>query len=639
MRFRNVATLLAGVLLLVAPSVLRGDDFSLEILQESIQKTIERVRPAVVSIRGLGSAFSGVIVSADGHVLSAAHAVTPGGKYQVFLPSGKRLRAVGKGANSRSDAAMLMITRPSDDLPYVSMGDSASLVTDQPVLGLSFPGGQKAGSEPVIRFGRVINTGSNRTGGMLQSSTLMEPGDSGGPLFDLNGNVIGIHSRIGESMVRNYEIPVNTYRKFWNELNREAAFTRGGPLTPKLGLHCESRNDGMRVLKVSQGLASKAGIEKGDLIIEFHGRTVNSFERLTSALNEARDEGSETVNVLVKRGNEELQLDMVFAVDRKGPPEIALPQNDRPETLQPQGFRELRSLAKQLEDLESKLDDACVEVISDFSDEKTRAIIGIRIRGEPWVVSKSSVVGANPRIEIAGEPFPLSVAKRDKDNDLVLLKAEKNHAMGIDLSANTASPAVGSLLLSPDAESAGTVSLLGSPAFRSRKQSVGFLGVMLTTYERNRGARIDRVEPGAAKRAGLLAGDVITKMDDSLVHSHQDLRRFLASMDPDATITATLLRDEEELTKSITLGSRPASFDHVANRMEKSGRRDGFQLVLSHDADLEPGECGGPLFDLQGDFVGLNIARNSRVRCYAIPAATLIDFVRNQGSVPLSELQ
>ena len=81
--------------------------------------------------------------------LSAAHAVVPGGQYQILLPSGKRMRGVGKGSNIRTDAALIMLTRPGNDLPYVPMGDSSSLVTDQPVLGLSFPGGQKAGSEPV----------------------------------------------------------------------------------------------------------------------------------------------------------------------------------------------------------------------------------------------------------------------------------------------------------------------------------------------------------------------------------------------------------------------------------------------------------------------------------------------------------
>ena len=72
---------------------------------------------------------------------------------------------------------------------------------------------------------------------MLQSSVLMEPGDSGGPLFDLNGCVIGIHSRIGRSMERNYEVPVNVFREFWNELNREQTIFSGWMLASSPALN------------------------------------------------------------------------------------------------------------------------------------------------------------------------------------------------------------------------------------------------------------------------------------------------------------------------------------------------------------------------------------------------------------------
>ena len=80
-----------------------------------------------------------------------------------------------------------------EDLPYAQMGESKSLVKNQPYLSISYPRRQRARLAPVVRFGHLVRDGGGTK--MLQSTALMEPGDSGGPLFDLNGRVVGIHSR------------------------------------------------------------------------------------------------------------------------------------------------------------------------------------------------------------------------------------------------------------------------------------------------------------------------------------------------------------------------------------------------------------------------------------------------------------
>ena len=158
------------------------------------------------------------------------------------------------------------------------------------------------------------------------------------------------------------------------------------------------------------------------------------------------------------------------------------------------------------------------------------------------------------------------------------------------------------------------------------------------TYEDNQGALLNKVnDDGSAKRAGLLVGDVITKLNDTIIRSQNDIRRFLSQADPNAVITATLRRGEDELTKSITLEGVPSRSDHAANKMAKSGRCDGFRNVFPHDADLEPNECGGPLFDLDGKFVGLNIARYSRVRSYALPASAIREFIQQASSEASNE--
>lgn len=644
LRRHTVVFCLSLLVVSLTSPVTRAADFDFESLQDSILRTVENVRPAVVNITGRGTGFSGVIVSPEGHVLSAAHAVTPGATYRISLPDGRRFRGVGKGSNPRTDSALIMITDPGEDLPFVPMGDSSSLVTNQPCLGLSFPGGQRAGREPIVRFGRVVRSSRNR--GMLQSSALMEPGDSGGPLFDLNGYVIGIHSRIGRDMERNYEVPVDTFRNFWNELNREQSFTQSGPPTPKLGVQIArgrrggnaEESAGLKIVAVvDDSRAAKGGIKVDDAIVNVYDRDMNNIDDLRAALIAARDEGVETITAKVQRGEETLDIELEFEVEREGAPEVALPDVDHPK-VEAEGYGELSRLARELAELETTLDDVCVEIESTIG-EKQATCVGTMVKGTQWIISKSSLVGSDPVTKSDDEDAELTVVRRDSENDLVLLKTDDVCTAGIDLEASQAELAPGIFILTPEGDGDGKVSVVGTPSFASAKQrSRGFLGVVPATFEDNKGAIINEVtDNGAAKKAGVLVGDVITKLNDTIIRTHSDMRNFLSKADPNAVITATLKRDEDELTKSITLGSVPSTSRHAADQMAKSTRRDGFRQVLSHDADLKPADCGSPVFDLQGRFAGLNIARNSRVRSYTLPAAALKAFLAETEPAEKSE--
>ncbi|MEM6472708.1 MAG: PDZ domain-containing protein, partial [Planctomycetota bacterium] len=324
-----------------------------------------------------------------------------------------------------------------------------------------------------------------------------------------------------------------------------------------------------------------------------------------------------------------LTVNVDFDVQREAAPEVSLPAEDYPSVENVTAYDELSSLGKHLAELESRLDDACVEIESGFGEDEDRSITGTRILGTPWVVSKSTVIGDNAVATTGDETITLEVVERDAENDLVLLKAPEINQVGVDLALATSEIPVGAFLLSPAADDLGAFSVVGTPAFRSNKQSSrGFLGVVPETYQENKGAVLNQVtDDGAAKRAGLLAGDVITKLNDTIIRTQLDMREFLSKADPNEVITATLRRNEDELTKSITLGAVPTSSRHAADQMAKSSRRDGFSEVFSHDADLDPEDCGGPLYDLDGNFVGLNIARNSRVRSFALPAAELQSFI------------
>lgn len=622
--FRSICVVLASA------TTLHAAEFDVSSLQKRIYSTIEAVTPAVVSIRGRGVTFSGVIVSEDGHVLSAGHAVRPGERYQVLLPDGRRLNARGKGSNSQADCALLQIASEVDNLPFVQMGESKSLVRNQPCLSISFPGGQGTRGVPAVRFGRLVRSGGGN--GMLQSTAAMEPGDSGGPLFDLEGRVIGIHSRIGRSMERNYEVPVDTFRKFWNELNREQTFTQSGPPVPTLGFRAKGQRDGTGVGVrdvVDDSLADKHGIKPDDVIQSVYDTATPSVSVLRRALIAARDEGAQEIVVKILRGENSLELKVPFDVERDSAPKAEFPDYDDKEFPKPGGFDQLADLPGEFSALESELDDVCVEISSTLSDGEALSIVGTRIKATPFIVSKSSMVGEKPTIE----QEELEVVARDKENDLVLLKSPGENTVGIDFSVQGHDvPGIGSFLIAPDIKGAGLISVVSTKAFASRKQqSRGFLGVMPADYEDKGGAILQEVnEDGAAKRAGLKVGDVVIKLNETVIASHMAMRRFLGTLDPNATVVATITRNDEELEKTIRLGALPSTSSHAADKMDKSGRRDGFSKVIPHDADLKPTDCGGPIFDLNGNFVGLNIARNSRVRSYMIPRAIVKELVDSQ---------
>ena len=605
---------------LVTSTTLSATEIDVPALQKKIYSTIEDVTPAVVSISLRGrpqlGGFSGVIVSKDGHVLSAGHAVRPGGKYDVLLPDGRSFNAVGKGSNGVADCAMLQITSDFEGLPYAQMGESKSLVQNQPCLSISYPGGQRASLAPVVRFGHLVKDGGGPK--MLQSTALMEPGDSGGPLFDLDGRVIGIHSRITAGMEQNFEVPIDTFKKFWNELNREKRFTHSGPSTPVLGFRGTSSETGVTVGRVqSDSLAEKHGIKADDVIESVYGIETSSMVALRKAMVTARDDKAKEIVVKLQREEEQIELKIPFEVVDDSAPEVKLPEYEDKEFPKPTGMEQLANLPEEFSELESELDDACVDISSTRTEDgKELSIVGTRIKGTRFIISKNSVVGDKPTV---GET-ELEVVSRDKENDLVLLKTPDKNAAGVDINfQDDATPKTGSFLITPDSDGTGLVSVVSSKSFASKKNKrSGFLGVRPADYKDKGGAVLEMVtNGGAAKRAGLKVGDIVTKLNETEITDQAEMRDFLKKVNPGATVIATITRDDEEMEKTIELGEFTSG--HSADRVAKSARRDGFTKVILHDADLKPADCGSPVFDLKGNFIGLNIARNSRVRSYMIP--------------------
>ena len=159
---------------------------------------------------------SGVVVSEDGLILTVGHVIAqPGCDLTVIFPDGRRVAAKGLGANFARDAGLAKITEPGK-WPHVEMGHSSDLTPGTWCMALGHPGGIQQGRTPPIRLGRILNSGKGAK--FLVSDATVISGDSGGPLFDLEGRVIGIHSNIGMYVDQNRHVPIDVYREQWNDL-------------------------------------------------------------------------------------------------------------------------------------------------------------------------------------------------------------------------------------------------------------------------------------------------------------------------------------------------------------------------------------------------------------------------------------
>ena len=280
----------------------------LRILQQQVVRVLQKALPATVGIELGEWSGSGVVVSPEGLVLTAGHVVgMPNEPAQFIFPDGARARGRMLGINRQLDCGMVQIVEPAGPWPFLQPAQRDRLTVGEWVVATGQPGGFRADRTPPVRLGRVLYEDDE----VINTDCTLVGGDSGGPLVDMRGQLVGIHSRIGQRLTSNFHVPIRAYREHWNRLL--AGEVWGGTLDtddpqydrPLLGLAGRSiprGGDGTcHVTQVFPNMpAELAGIRVGDLIRKFDGQPVDSFRHLTLLLLEKQP--GDRVAVELRRG-------------------------------------------------------------------------------------------------------------------------------------------------------------------------------------------------------------------------------------------------------------------------------------------------------------------------------------------------
>jgi serine protease Do len=278
-----------------------ADVSQLKFLEKRSSELTEELLPAIVNIQVGAAQGSGVVVSRDGYVLTAAHVIGRQNlNARIKFPDGREVNAKTLGLNRGVDSGMLKITEPGN-YPYVEIGESSGMKNGQWVLAIGHPGGWDEKRGLVLRVGRLLY--KNPT--VLRTDCVLVGGDSGGPLFDFEGRVIGIHSRIGNALWDNFHVPIDTFSEDWDQL--VASKIVGASTKAYIGLSLSG--DTNQVSEVAPGSpAEQAGVKKDDRIIRMDGKPVKDKASLGEVFRELKI--GQKVELVVQRGELEITMEL-----------------------------------------------------------------------------------------------------------------------------------------------------------------------------------------------------------------------------------------------------------------------------------------------------------------------------------------
>ena len=306
----------------------RQDIELLDAYSRAVIKVVDSVGPAVVGISarserqaGRAGSGSGVLITPDGYILTNDHVVRGARSLTATLRDGTSLDAALIGADHATDLAL--IRAGGSTLPYASIGDSSALKVGQLVIAIGNPFGfQSTVSTGVVSaLGRAIRSADGRLiENIIQHTAPLNPGNSGGPLVDSRGRVVGINTAIiAVAQGIGFSIPSDTAKWVVSQLLTLGRVRRGllgitaqqRPLARRLvrffGLDTEF---GVEVVSVApQSPASHGGVAEGDIIVAIDGRQTPSVDHIHRFLAEWAV--GDKVKLTIIRGQNRMEVEVV----------------------------------------------------------------------------------------------------------------------------------------------------------------------------------------------------------------------------------------------------------------------------------------------------------------------------------------
>lgn len=549
-------------------------------LEHEVLDLVEKVRPSVVLLRGVGregfSMATGVIIDKDGLIATCGHVGRePGRDFIAVLPDGTELEGttLGQVLEGDVDCGLVRVKTGGRELPAVPLGTTKGLARGDWVVALGYTHGIGEHHRPALaRVGRVLRL----TPECLYIDAPIDAGDSGGPSFNLRGEVVGLNSRCGRPSWQNISTAIDQLSDRLAELEQEEA--------PGEALHAEAEGEPE---EEADGPAPPSMPEEPDE--SGPGRPARFGGGDSSA-------GRRSV-------------------------ERAVP----------------------IDPIVAAASGSMVRVLVDGD----LVAYGLFVDPSGFVVTKASQLPTSKPItvEVGDDRWQATKVASDFTSDVGLLRLEVAEG-GIDPAARLkpvqwavdARVGPGEVLLSP--RSNGDPPALGFAAIEERESDYDdldrpYLGLQtrratreeLQRAEVGRAVTIRRVVAGTpAEQAGLAVGMILRSVDGQEVDSPEALRRLLQKRQVGDRVRVESVEGDAASSRAIVLASR-RDVDPEARRGNTSTpisrRSSGFGQILAHDAVTHPSQMGGPLVDLEGHVVGMNIARYDRTATHALPAARM----------------